>query len=306
MIILRSGRLSVELARPGSFYRGSRFDWTGLIRQVTLDGRHKFCCDESQGGTGGTGLCNEFGIFTPIGYDETIPGERFPKLGVGLLERVDAKPYAFHRPYPVQAFPMHVRTQRDEAIMECEAVDCRGLAARLEKRISVSDETLLIEYSLENTGQRELVTEEYAHNFLRIDDHDVGPGYQLRLAVPMGQGGWMENAGAIEHVDSLSWRKRPTGAFYHSVKELPTQAPSAWELHHEPTGVWVREETDVPWSAFSLFGTPEQISPEAFIAIRVAPGQTYRWSRRYSFGCTNDNLQDRMSGDKANTVCLAK
>src|SRR5688572_25534831 len=85
---LISDRLRVDIATPGSStYAGSRFDWTGLITQVTLDGRHTFCGQEATDGTGtgGIGLCNEFGIFEPVGYDDARVGDQFPKLGIGLL-----------------------------------------------------------------------------------------------------------------------------------------------------------------------------------------------------------------------------
>ena len=38
-IVLTGDRLKVEIARPGEFYNGTRFDWSGHITQVTLDGQ---------------------------------------------------------------------------------------------------------------------------------------------------------------------------------------------------------------------------------------------------------------------------
>lgn len=83
-------------------YSGVRFDWNGFITQVTLDGKHTFCVPEALEpgrGTGGCGLCGEFGIHDPLGYDETPIGEYFPKIGAGLLKRPDSEPYDFFRKY---------------------------------------------------------------------------------------------------------------------------------------------------------------------------------------------------------------
>jgi len=80
-INLENGRLNVEIARPGSVYNGSRFDWTAFITKIVLDNKYSFCAPESEipgQGSGGFGLCNEFGINTPIGYDEAKPQEKFP------------------------------------------------------------------------------------------------------------------------------------------------------------------------------------------------------------------------------------
>jgi hypothetical protein len=287
-IKLSSTRLSVELATPGGRYRGSRFDWTGFITQVTLDNRHRFCCAEAEGGSDGAGLCNEFGIFSAIGYDDAAPGEWFPKLGVGLLQRTDENPYSFQRSYPVNPFPIQVSTTAPgQAILKSDPLECNGFAVRLEKRVSVIENSLVIGYRLENVGQREVITEEYAHNFMRIDDHDIDLGYQLRTTVPVDCNGWSQEAGAVSRGGRVLWQQRPLGEFYHRVGELSAANHRMWQLRHEPSGVWVQEETDVPWCAFSLYGTPAGLSPEAFIAIRIIPGQTYCWSRHYTFGSEN-------------------
>lgn len=87
---LSNGILTVDIADIGE-YKGTRFDWTGFITQVTLEeGKHTFCVPESlkpDEGTGGKGLCNEFGISRAIGYDEAPIGGWFPKIGVGLLQK---------------------------------------------------------------------------------------------------------------------------------------------------------------------------------------------------------------------------
>ena len=34
-------------------------------------------------------------------------------------------------------------------------------------------------------GERDIVTHEYCHNFLRIDNHQIGPEYVLRMPYPV-------------------------------------------------------------------------------------------------------------------------
>lgn len=83
---LKNDRLLVEIAELGEAYQGTRFDGTGIITGVKLDGQHQFCVPESLTpgtGTGGIGICSEFGIKEAIGYEDTRVGEQFPKLGVG-------------------------------------------------------------------------------------------------------------------------------------------------------------------------------------------------------------------------------
>ncbi|MCX7774402.1 MAG: hypothetical protein N2376_14985, partial [Clostridia bacterium] len=177
-IKISSGRLEVELSRPGSFYSGSRFDWTGFITEIIFDKTHRFCADESRRpgyGSGGRGLCNEFGIHEPIGYDEARVGEYFPKLGVGLLKRYSEEPYNFYKPYEVSPFEFEVETRPDSVVFLAKPHACNGYAAQIRKEISVADNRMEVRYTLDNTGTKPIDTTEYLHNFVNPDGEGIGP-----------------------------------------------------------------------------------------------------------------------------------
>jgi hypothetical protein len=274
---LSSERLAVEVAEPGAIYRGSRFDWTGTVTQVTLDGQHTFCGAEPPGGTGGVGLHNEFGLFVAIGYDEAAPGKPFPKLGVGLLTRPDDGPYQFARPHEIAPFPIIVSATGSAAEFTVEPRECRGYAARLVKRLAVERDTLRIGYALENVGTRPLETHEYVHNFLSLDGLPVGAGY--RLAVPTASRDWLTPPLRADGGE-ITWAQTPQEAFYGRTSAFAA-ADSCWVL--TGGGLRVRECTDRPWMAFALWGTDSVVSPEAFVAVRVPPGETSSWQRTYTF-----------------------
>ena len=104
---IETDRLKIRVAKPGFLYQRTRFDWTGIVTDVLLDNRHTFCSVESPNplvGAGGVGLVSEFGIHEPIGYQEAMIGEAFPKLGVGILEKTDGEDYFFMRPYPLTPY----------------------------------------------------------------------------------------------------------------------------------------------------------------------------------------------------------
>ena len=56
-----------------------------------------------------------------------------------------------------------------------------------------------------------------------------------------------------------------------------------WELRHLPSGVGVREQVTPGWSKLVLWGTERVVSAEAFVAIRLAPGESMEWRRDYTF-----------------------
>lgn len=295
-IVLQSERLAVTMAAPGSGYRGTRFDWTGFITQVTLataPGReHTFCVMESYvpgQGTGGVGLCNEFGIEMAIGYDDARPGELFPKLGIGLLTRPDAAPYDFLRPYPIAAlFPVQVETGATQATFTVAPLDCRGYAARLVKTVAVAENALTIAYTLENVGQQPLVTREYCHNFMGIDGYPIGPDYVLRTPYPITLAPPAERMGrltdALEIIGGeLHCRVTPQHPFYCRLQGFSHTDVAQWELTHKPSGITMREYDDFAPVQVAVWGTVHVISAEVFVGIDLLPGAAQHWTRRYTF-----------------------
>lgn len=314
-IIIHSDHLEVEIAQPGSVYSGSRFDWSGFITQVTMDGKHTYCAPESyqEGhGTGGIGLCNEFGNDMPVGFDDATPGETFPKLGIGLLLK-DDKPYSFFRPYPVvKPFPIRVDAGTDQAIFIVEPVETHGYAARLTKTVSVAGRSLQIAYHLENEGQKAIMTNEYCHNFMAINRQEVGPDYSLAFPfIPRVEDtwrqfkpllpGWMRilperwsDRMLIKRFDKmqrvirlegsfLRLRNVPETAFYARLLGFERTDQAQWQLVHVPSGVGLREFVDFTPVRLAVWGEAHVISAEVFTEIQLEPGQAVQWVRRYEF-----------------------
>lgn len=287
-IVLRSERLLVEIARPGTAYAGTRFDWTGFVTQVTLDGRHRYCVPEDFGkwkSTGGIGLCNEFGIDAPIGYAEASPGECYPKLGIGLLRRPESTTYRFGTPHEiVQHFPMTM-TVRDAGVrFEVEPVDCRGYAARLVKTLTVRGAELELAYQLENTGSRPLNTNEYNHNFVGFNGKSIGPDYELAFPRPVTVVGAPETAAILEpRADRLGWRAVPAESFHCQLPGAEASTQPQWDLCHHPSGAAMSETVSFAPSRVALWGTGHTACVEVFIDINLAPGASMEWTRRYAF-----------------------
>lgn len=286
MLEFFSERLRVDIAAPGTVYRGCRFDWSGFVTQVTLDGRHTFCVPESLvagDGTGGIGLCNEFSPGPPQGFEGTAPGEWFPKIGIGLLQRPDAEPHLFGREYRVEPYPLSLELERDKAVFEFEPVLCQGYAVRLKKTLRVYGTRLRVEYELWNVGTRRIRTTEYNHNFLAINGIGAGPELELRLNpnLKLTQvSGPVEQQGTFVH-----WREAPAKPFMARTKDRPRYAPEepVWRLEHPKSGVGVSETVSAPLAQFGLWFAPHAVSPEAIIEIDAKPGQMVEWWREWDF-----------------------
>lgn len=300
VLALESSRLRVEMALPGASYRGSRWSWSGFITQVTLDGRHTFCtCEgEDQGSSHGVGLCNEWGIFAPIGYESARVGERFPKLGVGLLTKPDDEPYSFSRPYEIEPFKRRVEPIFPLDSRRCSGVQilteplaCQGYAARVHEVLTVAGNALMIRTHIHNVGSRPIHTHEYRHNFLSLDLEPIGPGYTL--SVPFDIQASDKAAPELRiGAREVGFERTPEQAFLQVLGGAAGAGADAWwELQHA-SGLRVRETISVLLEELKVWGAAHVLSPEAFVGVHVEPGQSQRWKREYVFS----GLRDKGAG----------
>jgi hypothetical protein len=282
--VLSNERLSVEISYPGKKYCGSRFDWNGFITQVTLDGKHTFCVPEALEpgrGSGGCGLCGEFGIHEPVGYDETPVGGYFPKIGIGLLKRPDMEPYDFFRKYEVMPIDSSVIKDNSSADLSAVMPVQNGYGYIYRKSISLCENRLKIAYLLANTGEKKISTTEYCHNFIGIDGNKIGSNYSLKLPCEINMSevhGELATDGR-----TISWPDSFSEEFYCQLKDYECKDGYSWELYDSKSGAGVKETDDFTVLKFALWGYKHVVSPEAFIKIDLEPGDTKTWSREYEF-----------------------
>ncbi|WNR45547.1 hypothetical protein [Paenibacillus roseipurpureus] len=288
--MLKNEELEVRYEPPSHKCLTSRFDRTGFITQVTDVRRgHTYCSAEHQGQgnarRGGVGLCNEFSIHRAVGYETAQVGQPFPKLGVGLVTRAHEREYMFHEPYVVQPFPISWDASEDRIEVSVEPLPCRGYEARLHKRIVLRGRQLCIDYTLQNAGTMAIITEEYAHNFLRMAGREIGPDYEVVIPDLVGAGS--VGGPFVSSGRTLNW-SQPMREGEECYLSRPIEASgatsAAWELHVRQLGIGLMEEVSgAAVSHFALWGKAHVISPELFISIQLEPGQVMNWQRVYSF-----------------------
>lgn len=289
-INLTNESLSVEVVLPGKGYVGSRFDWTGWVKQVTWYGEISLCTEESLRpgyGTGGFGLCGEFGIEEPIGYEDCAPGEQFPKLGVGLLRKKNDGEYKFFDPFDIEPFPVTIVRQSDDSVtILSEPLPCRGYEARLKRTIKLDGDSLILASELTNVGTRTIKTTEYNHNFMRVGDYGIGPDYTLLAPFVSDDFNSIRDY-LVSRPGEIHWLSRPIEgeAFYGKSLNFDEAAANhpTWTLLHKPSGYGVSETLDRPLLRFAVWGESHVVSPELFHEISLEPGETSQWSRTYRF-----------------------
>ena len=187
----------------------------------------------------------------------------------------------FQQPKLLAGAPTTVTWHDDAAefTQTCPGVD--GYAYAMTARLSCQGKTVTVDWALTNTGRRPFTTRQYVHNFFRFDGHDVGPGYVLRFPYDFSATG-------------MEPQQRQVGREIRFVERIPRwvnlvvpypegyTGPNRCIIEHAD-GQRVTCETSMPGLRTAVHARPMYLAPEQFIELKLAPGQTVRWRRAYTF-----------------------
>ncbi|MDR1531436.1 MAG: hypothetical protein LBS62_04505 [Clostridiales bacterium] len=270
MIVLQNAAVRVVIDCESELYRGGRFDRQGLIASFRR-GPAEFCGAEGEGG--GVGLCNEFGLADPVGFEDAQQGGLFLKIGVGWLQKTTDQ-YRQVYPYPIAELVRSQYTRLDGAV-RCgfDSGEENGYAVRCSKTYTLTEDGVSVAFSLENTGSKAIATSEYCHNFLTVNGTGglpVDSKYSLQTGCePIDRA-----------VRDLIAGGQPVYYAAFDRAALPDSFRE-WRFSHEDSPVMFRESCDFHPVRFAVWGTRAVISAECFHALRLLPGERAVWSRTY-------------------------
>lgn len=290
-------RVSIYLPDPvRGYYRGTRFDWSGIIRQVEYQD-HRFyaplhACHDPVGHDFVSGPAEEFAMFKPMGFEEANEGQSFVKIGVGLLMKGEDSGYSFDGSYRLmRAGDWDIAQGNNSVTFIQELRGERGWAYRYSKTIRLLSgrPELAIEHRLENTGEKIIDINNYNHNFTIIDDVPFGPDYRVEFSFTSDE---------PISINGLAWFRG------NAIEaEKPLGEDSLWvELYDGEgrvdynqaivrnlrSGAAVEFRGDAPVTRMVFWAVERAACPEPFIELHLTPGQAREWSShyRYSVGTT--------------------
>ncbi len=257
-------------------YGERRFDRLGRVTSVRLGEREFLCAD---------GLVDEFGgsgIGT-LGWDPLKQPRTFIKIGLGEMEAYHAaKPFYMNaQPHTVlQPFPSE-REQGEgwwEARQEAESED--GYGYRYIKRISISAPgSLLIDYSLENTGKKAFTFDQYDHAYLRVQTETVSIDLQADFAL---------RASGTAGAGTGSFSFLPvTEPGLDRLEVLDSGDMSALRIAFRPGPLAVEMALSPAAKRVDCYQNAGQFCPELYFEASVEPGETVRWQRSFRFAGAN-------------------
>jgi len=273
------------------YYRGVRFDWSGLIARVeykkhVLFGEWK-TPHKPEDPEGALGTAEEFGILSPPGYKDAKPGETFIKIGVGELKKEKDDNYFFMTPYPLVTTGDWKYTKKNNAVdFEQTLKTDSGWGYRYIKRLALDGDkpAFTIAHELHNTGKKAIETDVYNHNFFIVDDDPIGPNYRVRFGFP-AKAPEKHELGELAEVGAeglVVRRDLGNKTFYVQLDGLTDKAANNhFTVEHLKSRLALCVTGDTALSKFNVWSIKTALCPEPFVAIKLSPGETMKWSSRY-------------------------
>ena len=285
--IIKNNRLEIAVDLPLENYEGSRFDWSGKISSIRFENLPLTTIED----TGskdvdflGKGLYNEFGITSPVGFEEAPVGGWFHKIGVGLLKK-QHKEYLFHRNHLIKPANFDITYKNQKIKIICKSELINGYSYILKKEITVSENSFIINYSLHNTGEKKIITDEYVHNFMAINNALIGEDCTLKFPFQINPSLFDETVNSENKVeiglDNVTFNKTPEKQFFFSNLTGGKELQAEWILTNLKANVGIKEFGSFKTDKINLWGWKHVISPELFFKISIDLKETVEWSRKF-------------------------
>jgi len=287
---IAAGAVRATLYLPdlqAGYYQGTRFDWAGSIANLTWKTHSYFgkWFDryDPKLHDAITGPVEEF---QSVGYDDAKVGESFVRIGVGAVRKPEEQAYGQFKTYDiVDPGKRTMKRGADWVELTHTLGDTRGYAYEYRKRVRVTDHTMVLEHYLHNTGSKPIASSVYEHNFYMLDNQPTGPDTTIRFPFAVSAtgalNGFIETRGhEIAYLKELQDKE----SIYTELAGYGTSV-SDYDIRVEnrKTRAAVRQTSDRPIAKLALWSPRSTVCPEAYVDVRVQPGQQTSWRITYEF-----------------------
>jgi hypothetical protein len=310
---ISNGSITATVYLPDAatgFYRGTRFDWAGVIGRLEYRG-HTFYApwftktdpavrDFAYDGTditagpqtAITGPAEEFSTNGQgLGYADAAPGGTFIKIGVGVLRKpADGGAYSAFRSYEmVDPGKRTVVTRPDSVEFTHELADASsGYSYVYTKalRLTPGRPELVITHRLVNRGTRPIVSTVYNHNFLVLDGQAPGPDFVITAPFALTTGRPLDAASAVVLGRQFTYSKPLVDRDRFSTQFQgfgTTAADYRFTIENRKAGAGVEIVGDRPLNSLALWSIRSVLALEPFLAMNIEPGGEFTWQYTYRY-----------------------
>lgn len=291
---ITNGDITAKLYLPDAstgYYRGTRFDWSGVIPSLTYKGHNYFGqWNPEYDPKLHDAIMGPVEEFTVLDFDETKVGTEFLKIGVGTLVKPDDKKYSFARNYEIKnPGKWTVKKEKDQVKFSHEITDAAGYSYQYSKtaKLTKGKPELVLEHSLKNTGQKAIETSMYNHNFFVIDNEPTNQN--IKTSFPFEVSAEGKGFGSIANAADKSityTRTLETGenVFTSGLQGFgSTSRDYDIKIQNLKTGAGVRITSDQPIQKMVYWSCHTTSCPEPYIKLSIKPGEEVKWKINYEF-----------------------
>jgi hypothetical protein len=297
---ISNGIISADLYLPDAengYYRGARFDWSGVIPKLEYQGHSYFGqWFEKYSPTLHDAIMGPVEDFSPVGYDDAKVGENFLKIGIGMVAKPQEPKYFFANPYQISNHGSWKTKKKSDRVQFTHKLNDKDYGYEYTKLVYLEKgkPQMVLSHTLKNTGNRVIETNVYNHNFLVMDKEPVGIGYVIK--VPFNISGEEQGTGNFGKIqdNQISYSKDLSPNQHLQYLSLggygSTAADYDIRVENQKTGAAVRITCDQPLSRLAFWSTSVTVCPEPYIHIKVNPGEEIGWKIFYEFySCEKHN-----------------
>jgi hypothetical protein len=275
------------------YYRGTRFDWSGIIASLEFQGHSYFGrWYEHHDPSVHDAITGPVEEFDPQsggpGYHDANAGGSFVRMGVGILRKPDETTYRRYGTYEIlNPGIWTIRPQNDSIEFVHELADNSGYACVYRKvvRLAGGQPELVLEHSLRNTGRRSIETTQYNHNFFVIDEQPTGPDFLIEFPFALRASEDLKGLAEVRGRQLVFLRGLQKGeSILTSLEGFGKNASEhSFAVENRSTGAGVRIQGDTPLSKLIFWCIKTTFCPEPYIDIQLEPGDELRWRIAYHF-----------------------
>ena len=142
-----------------------------------------------------------------------------------------------------------------------------------------------VKYTLHNTGEKEIVTDEYVHNFMATDNALKGKEYALEFPFKLEPPLFDETVNTEQKVtigsNRITFKETPKEQFFFSNLSGGKLENAAWTLLNSNTKIGIQETGNFQTNKMNVWGWGHVISPELFFKINIKAGKSLEWTRTF-------------------------
>jgi hypothetical protein len=295
---ISNGLIDAKLYLPNperGYYRGTRFDWSGVISSLRYKGHEYFGqwfdhydpnIHDAIAGPVEEFLTHDAGL----GYEDadSRPGHGFVRIGVGVVRKPDEPAYQRFKTYEIiNPGRRSIRKGRDWIEFTHELQSSAGYEYIYKKtvRLAKGKPVLTLEHTLRNTGSLAIETSVYDHNFFVIDGQPTGPESVVRFPFEAHATKSLAGLAEVRAGQLVYLKELVKGQSVFTDLEGFGSTAKDYDIHLEnkAAGAGVRITGDRPIAKLVFWSIRTTFCPEPYIDLKIEPGSEAAWKISYEF-----------------------